>query len=226
MNNLVKPIKHLLIGILLFIIWVFPSVALAETQTSQLVAESQWWQLEKRDYSFYTEWGPQGHLLMNECGPAFITGLLGGTFSLGYWFHPLLAFEVKGDIGVGDSQTWSGDINSEFVDWTLGGGLRFALPIKVTPVVAVHLLYGHQESEWVDLESYSGWAKTSERDSLILNASAGLTYGIKAITLGFFLNTDFNLVSSHSGTQAVDSDGPGFLGPLKMGFEFRLGIRF
>lgn len=112
--------------------------------------EDTWWQAEGRDRSAYLEAGIE--VTVDDGNLAGAVGEAGNVeLTTGYWLVPFAAAEIQLAVGRAINPGVLPDTRVASTTGGVGAGLRLALPIRVSPILAAHVGYRQVLAERAEL---------------------------------------------------------------------------
>lgn len=209
-------------------------------EVATAAAEDSWWQVSAR---LRRSWVGAGmgvqftSLAEVPTGSHFLAGTVGHGVQVGHWLKPWMAIEGELFSASGQEGALFGGGTASIQSEGAQVGLRFALPIYITPVAAVHVGYQHVSTAWTlndkglfkqDAVQPTATGVTRD-DALFVHGEVGLSASRGPVSLSLTMQTSRALVHDAQ-TQLVagtlEGEKLGSDNPHDPGFRVAAAWRF
>lgn len=195
--------------------------------------EDDWWQTAGRDRRFAVSTGTDSSIIGTGSHLAGPLWTLEASTAFLYWFHPMLALELSAKAGMATDIDLSCDGGSGLVART-HAGLRFELPIHITPVAGIALGWNHYSGSWHTADC-GGWfsdsGPTNQKsgsirvDGLSVEAKLGVAFRWHALSVSithdvFVSPLQVIRVTGEPSTRLGDSAARGIGTNVQIGWRF------
>lgn len=217
-----------------------PLAFVSTAHADEPAVEDQWWQADGRDRTGYFEAGVE--VVVDDGNREGDVGEAGNVeLTTGFWFAPYAAAEIQLAVGRAVNPGVLSDTRVSSTHGGVGAGLRLALPIRISPVVAAHIGYRQVLDETARLTcgaecgNRTAVAIDHAPDQLVFaDTEAGFQLNLGAFSVTAMVEYTLPLTAGQT-TEVMgradpnDPDAPDFSRPepaAEVGVNLQAGVRF